>query len=127
MSAQFDVQIALKAALDAATVCQGRIYDHAPQGVDFPLCEFAEPTLANDWHSGSVGTEISYTLQIWSEYAGNKECIDNYELIRTALDGKLLTCKTGVLRAYVQGGPIMREADGVRRRMIVRVILSQQE
>lgn len=127
MSAQFDAQKALYKALTDGGVCAGRVYDQAPQDAVFPYYELAEPTITNDWKTGSPGTELRYFGQIWSEYAGNKECLDNYALIVAALDGLMLACDTGDLHAYVEGGPIQKQPDGVRRRMIVIITLSQQE
>jgi len=126
MSETFDVQKALYSALVAANVCGGRVYDHAEQNVTYPFCELNEPNVLNDWHSGSPGTEYRYACQIWSEYAGNKECLDNYELIVRAVDGIRLPLNSGTLHSYVEGGPIQRQNDGVRRRMIVMVTLSHQ-
>jgi len=127
VSASFDVQKALYKALVDGGVCGGRIYDQAPEDALFPYYELAEPTVTNDWKSGTRGTEFRYFGQIWSEYAGNKECLDNYHLIVTAADGLMLACDTGELHAYVEGGPIQRQPDGVRRRMIVIITLSHQE
>lgn len=126
MSEAFDVQKALYKALIDGGVCGGRVYDQAPEDAQFPYYELAEPTVTNDWHSGTRGTEFRYFGQIWSEYAGNKECLDTYEMIVTAVDGISLPLNSGTLHSYVEGGPIQRQNDGVRRRMIVMVTLSHQ-
>lgn len=124
---KFDPQVSLRKALVDAGVCATRVYDHAPQDVELPYCELAEPTVLNDWSSGTDGTEYRYAAQVWSKYAGNKECLNNYDLICKAVDGLEIACNSGALRAYVEGGPIQRQADGVRRRMIVVITLSHQE
>lgn len=127
MSAPFDAQKALYKALIDGGVCDGRVYDQAPEDALFPYYELAEPTITNDWKTGTPGTELRYFGQIWSEYAGNKECLDNYALIRAAVDSISLPLNSGTLHAFVEGGPIQRQPDSVRRRMIVIITLSQQE
>lgn len=128
MSNLFEAWAVVQGALVVANVCEGRVFDDAPDDVAFPHVEKGDPSPTNDWASGTKATELAATLHVWSRYAGNKECLDLYEAIREALDGKRFsTGSGGQVIAYVQGGPILRDPDGLTRHGIVRVILNHQE
>lgn len=128
MSELFEAQKTLYAALVAAKICDGRVYNDAPQDVVFPHVEIGDPLPVNDWHSGTVGTELTVTLHVWSRYDGNRECLDIYAAIRNAIDGvKLNHGGQGQVIAYVLGGPIQRDPDGKTRQGLIRVTLSHQE
>lgn len=124
MSKLFEAWTAIHEAL--AGICAGRISDEPFAFTLFPHIH-KEATPLNNWASGTKATELAGTFHVWSEYGGTKECLDIYEQIRAALDGKTFTAGNGSVIAYVQGGPIMRDPDGVRFHGIVRVILNHQE
>ncbi|WP_119270858.1 DUF3168 domain-containing protein [Taklimakanibacter deserti] len=120
---------AVHEALIAANICDGRVLDDPPDDTLFPHIEKGDPAIINDWATGErASTELAATLHVWSRYAGTKECLDIYEQIREALDGKRLSAGAGgQVICYVQGGPIQRDGDGITRHGIVRVILNHQE
>ena len=126
MSKLFEAWQAVHEAVLAANICGGRVSDDPDAFTLFPHIH-KEATPINDWRTGTKATEIAGTFHVWSEYGGNKECLDIYEQIREALDGKEFAPGNGRVIAYVQGGPIMRAPDGVRYHGIVRVILNHQE
>lgn len=118
---------AIHGALIAANICDGRVMDDPDDTTLFPHVEKGDPAIINDSASGTVATELAATLHVWSRYAGTKECLDIYEQIRNALDGKRFSAGAGSqVICYVQGGPIQREGDGKTRHGIVRVILNHQ-
>ena len=126
MSKIFEAWTAVHEVVVAIGICDGRISDDPDAFTAFPHIH-KEATLINDWASGTTATELAGTFHVWSEYGGNKECLDIFEQIRDALDGKTFAAGNGQVIAYVQGGPIMRAPDGVRFHGIVRVILNHQE
>ncbi|HWV83777.1 MAG TPA: DUF3168 domain-containing protein [Hyphomicrobiaceae bacterium] len=89
-SAAWDLQQAVHAALAAdsgvlALLGSARVYDHVPQGAAFPYLALAGFTV-RDWATGTEpGTEIIFTINVWSRAAGHKEALHLAEAVRAAL------------------------------------------
>ena len=89
-SAAWDLQQAVHATLAAnadilALLGSPRIYDHVPQRAAFPYLALANFTV-RDWATGTEpGTEIIFTINVWSRAAGHKEAHHLAEALRAAL------------------------------------------
>lgn len=75
--------------LDA--LVDSRIFDSSPQDVTFPYVELGESTAA-DWDSDTHdGQDHTFTIHVWSQKAGRKECKTIQGLIKDALHNTTLT------------------------------------
>ncbi len=89
-SATWDLQQAVHQTLAAdsavlALLGAARVYDHVPQRAAFPYLALAAFTV-RDWATGTEpGTEIIFTINIWSRAAGHKEAHHLADAVRAAL------------------------------------------
>lgn len=89
-SAAWELQQAVQQALAADTgvlalLGTARVYDHVPQRAAFPYLALANFTV-RDWATGTEpGTEIIFTINVWSRAAGHKEAHHLADAVRAAL------------------------------------------
>lgn len=121
-----NVQTALYAALVAADVASGRIYDgtlqQAAPAPGSPVVNIAGKVVVNDDTTSGDALEVVFTLDIWSRYDGMKEVNEVETAIRAALHLADLTV-TGLSSCitFVDGYNDMLDADGETRHGVVRV------
>jgi len=121
-----NLQTALYAALVAASVAGGRVYDRLRQDASpepgSPIVNIGPKVHVNDDTSSGDALEVTYTLDIWSRYDGSKEINDVQTTVRTALHQQNLTV-TGLSSCicYVDGGSDFMDRDGQTRHGVIRV------
>lgn len=121
-----NVQTALYAALVAADVAGGRVYDGQSQQANptpgNPIVNIGPKTVVNDDNTTGDALEVSFTLDIWSRYDGSKEINEVQTAIRTALHLVDLTV-TGLAscNTFVDGYSDFLDPDGETRHGVVRV------
>lgn len=127
MSASWHLQQAVHAALTAANVAGGRIYDHAPAGVTFPFVQIGEsqalPDDTSDAEGGSdEGLAETFTLHVWSRLPGLKESKEIIGAIRAVLHGKALAVlgRASAL-SWVRSERAFLDPDGKTRHGVVTV------
>ncbi len=125
-SATWDLQQAIHAKLsvDATVLARldgPRIFDDVPQGSAFPYVTLAAFT-ARDWASGTEpGTEISFTIHVWSRGAGHKQSHQIADAVREALHDASLTLSDHTLvNLRHESSDTRRERDGDTYRAILR-------
>lgn len=121
-----NVQTALYAALLAAGVAGGRIYDGTRQTENpikgSPVVNIGGKVVINDDDSSGDALEVVFTLDIWSRYDGMKEVNEVQTAIRAALHLANLTV-TGLFscNTFIDGYTDLLDADGETRHGVVRV------
>lgn len=121
-----NVQTALYAALVAASVAGGRIYDGTRQTENpvkgSPVVNIGGKVVINDDDTSGDALEVVFTLDIWSRYDGMKEVNEVQTAIRAALHLANLTV-TGLssCNTFIDGYTDLLDADGETRHGVVRV------
>lgn len=125
-SAAWDLQKAIHATLAADTgllalLGSSRIYDHAPQAPEFPYVTLAAFS-AREWATGTEpGTEITFTVHIWSRGAGHKQAHLIADIIHAALHDTALTLTNHhLVNLRHESSETRRERDGETYRVISR-------
>jgi hypothetical protein len=83
--------VALEADAALAALLGGpKIYDHAPADVAFPYVTFGRTSIF-DWSTDTEsGSELLFTLHVWSKRPGKREALAVIEAIRAVLDDAAL-------------------------------------
>lgn len=117
----YDIQSAIYALLTGSTVFTGRVrggmHDERPQNVkNFPYCCFG-PSIDDDIGTqDSDGVEHSLTIEIHSEYAGNKDIKQIAAVIRQLLHRQTITVDgLSSCHAYVDRSTSSLENDAQTR------------
>ncbi len=93
---QWPVQEAIYGALIGDPTLQGllgnpaRVFDHAPQGSDFPYLVIGESQASQFDTKTESGLDQRLTLHTWSRYRGLKETKEIMAAVIDALDGQSL-------------------------------------
>ncbi len=99
------------------------IFDDVPQGTTLPYVTLASQRVANRSSVTGLTTEISMTLTIWSDYAGQKEGLDIAAQVQSLLTPDALSLPTGTLYSLILRG---QSADTLRDGATRRVQLSYE-
>lgn len=125
-SAIWDLQQAVHAALTTDTnvlarLGGARLYDDVPQGSAFPYLTLVGFT-ARDWATGTEpGTEISFTIHVWSRRAGHKQAHSIADAVHAALhDAPLTLADHHLVNLRLESSDTRRERDGATYRVIAR-------
>lgn len=104
----------LAAALEAVSPKLADVYDHVPQGVDFPFVSIdAQEVVEADFLASNKSEHFVY-LTVWSRYRGQKEVLGILSAIRDALHRTRFTLETGSLvSSTVIRSRTSLDADGV--------------
>ena len=89
-----ELQGAIVAALKAADVCAGRVYDHVPAGAQFPYVNIGEVQVNDDEAECIESVEVFVTLHTWSRSVGKPEASAINAQVRAALHNANLTLST---------------------------------
>jgi hypothetical protein len=104
------VQKAVFEALDAALSCP--VYDRVPQGAAYPYVTLSGQMATPDDPLNSRRDERFVYLNVWSQYAGQKEVLDIMATIDAILHRARLSMDSGrMVRAYVTRKMTNREPD----------------
>jgi len=123
------LQQALYTALTAASpaIAGGRIYDQAPDAVEYPWVQIDGGQAMPDDLTAAAGTDDgieSYVdLHVWSRYGGQKECLTIGARLHDVLHGaSLAVTGRASAHAWIEAtrGP-MRDPDGLTRHLVVTV------
>lgn len=97
MTASFDLQVAIAAALSAHAGVRSlagnppRIFDDLPERAIFPYLAIGDDDV-RDWSTGSErGAEHELTIHVWSRYAGRREAKLLMDAIIEAIDDQALS------------------------------------
>lgn len=80
-----ELQGAIVAALHAAGVAGGRVYDEVPQAAAFPYVSIGEMQVVDDDAEMVGGAEVYATLHVWSRAPGKPEASALAAAVRAAL------------------------------------------
>lgn len=93
--AEHDLQVAVKAAIDAIMPISGvgtvEVYDHVPQDTDQPFIKIGENTTSGDDTKTDLGVVHEVEVNVYSSYRGLKEVKLMIDAIREALNLAALT------------------------------------
>lgn len=123
-------QVALKAAILSTAECAGRIYDTAPQAVDFPWIEIGDSDAVPDDVAHGIepgesddGVVETIDVHVWGrDHAGKKEV----KLIVDAIYGRLHGADIAIegrrsSLTWVRRARVFKEADDVTAHGILTV------
>jgi hypothetical protein len=104
------------------------IFDYVKDAQAFPYISLGEGTETPFLTFGRNGHENVFTLHIWSQKKGYKECYQILDALVIRLDGFALvvTGHDTVLLEY-DGGDSMRDPDGITRHVAARFRLVTQD
>ena len=90
-----------------------RIYDHVPQGSQYPYVTIGE-NIARDWSTASSsGAEHQLTLHIWSKAAGRKQAHEIMTVLSNLLHDENLMLNAHVLvNLRLLFSEVRRDPDG---------------
>lgn len=118
-------QKAIYAALSAALPCP--VYDHVPQGADYPYVTFSSDVEVNDDAINALREQRFLYLSIWSTYPGRREIKEIAAAIKGALHRQSLPLEAGrMIRAFVQRVRIQPESDNETFMGMVTVMVRTQ-
>jgi hypothetical protein len=115
------VQAQIVTMLIAANVCGGRVYDEPPVTSLFPYTEISSAIDTEDDSTSSDGVEHTMTLNIWSEWRGQKEVKAQTQLIRTALHGQAFDAADMHVIMWLDNARYFDSPDGVGRQAVINV------
>ena len=75
----------------------GGIFDHVPQGSDYPYIVFGESNEKSWFNRERLGSEQMLTLVVFSRGRGRKECLEIMEKIHATLHQVSLTVEAQLL------------------------------
>ena len=114
--AKLSSDAAVTAALGGA-----RVYDDVPQRAEFPYLTFGQSS-EKDWSTGTDdGIEHVVILQVWSRFAGRRECDDILQTVRASLHNvALVLAGHRLINLRHELSDVRREPDGVTFRGTAR-------
>lgn len=80
-----ELQGAIVAALTAASVAGGRVFDQVPQAADYPFISIGEMQVNDDDAENVGGVEVYATLHVWSRATGKPEASRLAAAVRGAI------------------------------------------
>ena len=122
----FAEQQALFDALKAASICDGRIWDEAPQKEEktdadniFPYVLIGEMVSSTEDMEGYNGSISFIDLEIWTRAAGKKQGKEIGAAIHDAIHAKVLSVNGMAYALFeIDQERTFREADGISRRLV---------
>jgi hypothetical protein len=120
MDASLELQGKLFAALTAAGIAGGRVYDHVPPDVAFPYVSFGPWTSTSDDADCISADEITGQIDVWSRQPGFVEAKQIARAVRDVLrDADLTLASNALVLLEHRITRNMREADGLTSRSAI--------
>lgn len=107
--------------LTAAGVAGGRIYDEPPQSPDFPFVEIASGIDTEDDSTLSDGVEHVMTMNVWSEWRGQKEIKEVTQTIRDTLHHATTFVGNMNVLVWVDNARYFDSPDGIGRQAVINI------
>lgn len=103
------------------TTLGAAIYDHAPDGADYPYIVIGEVTEATNETMGRTGVDSTVTIHAWSRYQGGKQVKQIHNRIAELLDRWLPTIAGwNVTDFQPEFFEAFRDPDGITRHGVSR-------
>ncbi len=104
------------------------VYDDAPQNTVYPYIVIGESTEVRFDMFSHAGNDTTFTLHVWSQYPGYKECYQISNQVNKTLD-KAALAPTGnsLISCDYEGSSAVRDPDGVTRHLISNYRIMVQE
>lgn len=124
---QWEFQQALFTALNGdstlTTTLGASIFDHVPdhQAVTFPYVVIGEDTMLDYSTKDLVGSDVTVTLHVWSQYRGSKEVKQVMDRVHTLLhDSNLTVTGRNLINLRSEFSDVLRDPDGITRHGVMR-------
>ena len=100
---------------------EDRIYDHIPQGTEYPYINIGDDT-SLEWDTDdSDGSENTLTIHVWSRERGRREAKQIMEDIYNVLHrAELVITGIDAVYCYYDFGETYLDPDGVTRHGVIR-------
>lgn len=108
------------------TLVTGIFGDNVPESQNFPFIQINDATETSFNTFDRKGKEVTFTIHIWSQYKGFKECYEIHERVLTLLDYKTLNVNNfSTVYIRLDNVNAIREEDRITRQLAViyRVIV----
>jgi hypothetical protein len=115
------VQAQIVTMLTTASVCGGRIYDEPPVEPDFPYVDIASGLDSEDDATESDGIEHVMTLNVWSEWRGQKEVKSVTQAIRASLHREAFDIGDMHVIMWLDTARYFDSPDGIGRQAVIDV------
>lgn len=124
---QWEFQQALFTALNGdstlTTTLGASIFDDVPdhQAVTFPYVVIGEDTMLDYSTKDLVGSDVTVTLHVWSQYRGSKEVKQVMDRVHTLLhDSNLTVTGRNLINLRSEFSDVLRDPDGITRHGVMR-------
>lgn len=97
------------------------IYDEPVTNPKFPYAEFVSATDTEDDSTSSDGIEHIITMNVWSEWRGQKEIKSKTQLIRTTLHGQAFDVGNMHVIMWLDRVRYFDSPDGIGRQAVIDV------
>jgi hypothetical protein len=116
------VQKAIHDALKAApAIAGGRVYDHVPDGADFPYIEIGDEQIVDDGNTCDDGWEVFADVHVWSRSVGYPETKTLIASIVPRLVGITSIAGYTLIAVEVENTRVFRDPDGLTSHGVISV------
>jgi len=128
LEVQKGVRTTLLAASDVTDLVSTRIYDEPPTTVAYPFIRFGNITPNADDTDGSLGAEVSFEIEAFTQTTGRVEATQIAEAVRAALhrqEGSVTLTGFNLIEMRCENYVVVRNADerGHRASVILTAML----
>lgn len=114
LEVQKGVRTTLLAASDVTDLVSTRIYDEPPTPVAYPFIRFGNITPNADDTDGSLGAEVSFEIEAFTQTTGRVEATQIAEAVRAALhrqEGSVTLTGFNLIEMRCENYVVVRNAD----------------
>jgi len=128
LEVQKGVRTTLLAASDVTDLVSTRVYDEPPTPVAYPFIRFGNITPSADDTDGSLGAEVSFEIEAFTQTTGRVEATQIAEAVRAALhrqEGSVTLTGFNLIEMRCENYVVVRNADerGHRASVILTAML----